>query len=152
MLLRRVFVIIISGDEARLYEMCEEQVATLKGKVHLMTRKSSHLYSTCQCSMKSENNSLISVTIKDMRLYSTAESLRKCSKSVLKIDESIFACNATSKTFGSIFNEALPTKKHNESSITVSLDVKDSDYEMVWLTVETQGLYRSCHLARSSKH
>ena len=133
-----MFHSMISDGEDRQFEMCGHQAETITGTVHLMTGKETRQYSSCQCTLKGQNNSLIAVTLKDIRLYSTDLSPRKCSESVLKIDENIFACNATSSAFGSIFNEALPMKAHMES-IAVSLDAIDPDLDMVWLLIETQG-------------
>lgn len=126
------------GDMDRLFEMCEDRVETVTGAMHLVSGKTTRQYSNCKCSLKSENNSVVAVKIKDIRLYSTGISPRECSKSVLKVDENTFACNPTTSTFGSIFNKALPKSAHNES-ISVSLEIKGHDHEMVWLTVETQG-------------
>ena len=120
--------------------MCDDQAETLHGTVHLMTGISARQYSDCQCLLKGINNSMITVTLKDIRLYSTDISARKCSESVLKIDEKTFTCNETSRDFGSVFNEALPIKAHNKS-ITVSLDFKDPEFNMVWLLAQTQGVY-----------
>ena len=123
--------------------MCEDQTETLKGTVNLIAGKESRQYSSCQCLLKGENSSMIAVTLKDIRLYSTNVSPRKCSESLLKIDENNFACNVTSSAFGSIFNQALHMKANNES-FTVSLDVKGPDLDMVWLTVEMKGRYFVC--------
>ena len=107
--------------------------------MHLMTGKQSRQFSRCQCSLKGELDSLVAVTLKDIRLYSKVKAQRKCSKSVLKIDAKTFACNSSSNALGSVFNEVISLAVHNDSSI-VSLDVKD-DFDMVWLTLEAQGLY-----------
>ena len=119
--------------------MCGHQSETITGSMHLLTGKESRQHSSCQCLLKGRNDSVITVTLKDIRLYSSAISQRKCSKSVLKINEKSFACNATSSVFGSVFNQYLSVKAHNETT-TVSLDFEDPEFDMVWLLVETQGV------------
>ena len=129
-----------SGDEDNLFDMCGDPAETLAGTVHLIIGNATRQYSSCQCLLKGENNSMVSVTLKDLRLCSVDKSQRKCSSSILKKDENTFVCNETSSAFGSVFNKELPRKVHNES-ITVSLEVKEPIFDMVWLIVETQGMH-----------
>ena len=130
----------LSGTHERLYDLCEDRFETLTGTtIHFMAGKQLHQFSRCQCSLKGALDSLVAVTLKDIRLYSKVKAQRKCSKSVLKIDDKTFACNA-SFAFGSIFNEIFPPASYN-GSVSVDLDVRDHDFDMIWLTMESQGLY-----------
>ena len=141
----------ISGDEERQYDMCGHRTETITGQAHLMARKtSSSLYSRCQCLLLAENNSVVAVTLKDIRLYSSDISQRKCSTSVLKINENAFECNATSIALGSVFNGDLPTMAPTDT-LKVTIDIEDPVFDMVWLIAETQGMVYMTNYSRLTK-